>query len=859
MKNTGKMISDSIAAGERNLRALILINNWCRHAKVKKFSGAGLIEMETGLPIGHHSIECPHAPASGPSMWDLGEAAIDFYDRNCVDCKLRAAIGFPNISELVAARDKERAERQRRSETLEAERLAALAKRDATRAQIRAKLTPVQATILDQLAELDHNPTDEKVSALVETARLAPEHFSSAIQRHLSDMLDVGGHYRALVGLSVLNVLGEEPTRLGNAALKALASYEAIECALGLAEKHASFVDNGLIGAALPALISHAYPRQYPVLGGSRGVRRPGPLHSIYKHHPAAVERGISRMLNSRSADDAEEAARAITSIAPVNPALPVKFAAVLIAKIVRAKHLLEGLDSRDFEKAGIIRDAIVNAYLHSPKQVDAQIQSYLPGADDDGLSAALEIYEWALRDLRLDEGKTGPTEAHEIAFTRLIWAATAIDGDEALNSLQSAFSRDLYHLKPLALREIDSLLGAAAILDDKLNNFDAPSLVQDPRPVELIAMERYSRRSAITYLRDTCIRWACQAAGSGGVEDVANVVGFLRAQPETREALKGAIIGNADEIAQDVEKLSVILPELYGAMVSSSQLLRSYAASAIGELAGHRANDLPDLVFQAFVPLLSDPYVIVHQAAIRGLARFSLPDELARDQARALAQVVDSYAQSHADDRFLLECLELYCDRCRKVEELEGRLGDAVMSILLSLDASVISRDIHYWAWRLSSHTKYPKLLTKMLDEREFGNHYIGELLELFINIPLDSIKSNLVEIEGFGMREAGRSYSLAAYAVELLSLADGWHEAARVARAAYEGIEDTTANKQLKLAAELRMVAAEYEAAIANGKTAELDQLARQWRKARQEREIDYETHKQRRDPMRGLLRKN
>lgn len=859
MRNSEKMINASIAAGERNKRAITLINNWCRHAKVKKFGGVGLVEMQTGLPIGHHSIVCPHAPADGMSMWDLGEAALDFHDRNCVDCKRRSPVGLPNITELLAARERERTEQRRRNDKYESEAIEALAKRDADRNRIRMKLSAIQATVLDQLAELDHNPSEDKATALAETAKVAPEHFTADIQSHVLALVDVGGHHRVFAGLSILDAIGAQALTVGNAALRSLARYDGGDLAADLAEKHAQVADGGLVEGALPALIGYAYPREYMMMGDMRRERRPGPLHAIQAHQPGAVERAIRKLLGSNSADDAEEAARAIISIARSNPAYPVKFAGALIAKVVRAKHLLKGLDDNDFEKSAIIRNAIVDAFLHNPNDVDNLIQSYLPGADDDGLSAILEIYERAVGDLRGAHGSVVPTEAHKIAFRRLIWAATAMNGDEPLSSLQSAFSRDLYDLKPLAIREIDSLLGAAAILDDKINKLDAPTLLQDPRPVEIATIDRWNRRSALTYLRDTCARWACQAAGSGGTEVIEKVVGFLRALPESRVDLAGAIVGNLHEVARHADGLNAILPDLYGAMVSSSQLLRSYAATTIGELSGKRKNDLPDLVFQSFVPLLTDPYVIVHKAAVNALQRFHIPKSLEKDQSRSLAQVVNCYAQSRADDRFLLKSLELYCNRCSKSIELTGKLGDFVMSILLSVEPSVISRDIHFWARRLAANPMYPRLIIKLLDDREVGSNQTKELLELLINTPIDSVKRNLAEIESFGIREASRPYSLAAFAVELLSLAGSWSAAARVAGAAYDGIEDTTANKQIKLSAELRMAAAEFEAAIAGGKTVELHEIAQRWRKARKERENDYEANKQRRDPMRGILRKN
>ena len=56
---------NALRAGERNLETKHLIGNWCRHARVEKFGGIGLIEAQTGLPIGHHAMACDFAPAVG--------------------------------------------------------------------------------------------------------------------------------------------------------------------------------------------------------------------------------------------------------------------------------------------------------------------------------------------------------------------------------------------------------------------------------------------------------------------------------------------------------------------------------------------------------------------------------------------------------------------------------------------------------------------------------------------------------------------------------------------------------------------------------------------------------------------------
>ena len=110
-------------AGERNRATMQLVRNWCSHVRIKKFGGTGMIEQITGLPIGNHGLECDHATAGGMYTWNLRDAALDFYDRNCVDCKKRKAVGIPNLLSLVQERDQQR--------TVEAQKASAAQAREA--------------------------------------------------------------------------------------------------------------------------------------------------------------------------------------------------------------------------------------------------------------------------------------------------------------------------------------------------------------------------------------------------------------------------------------------------------------------------------------------------------------------------------------------------------------------------------------------------------------------------------------------------------------------------------------------------------------------------------------------------------
>jgi hypothetical protein len=195
-------IEEAIANGQRNQRVLELLHNWCGHVRARK-DGRGMVEAMTGLPIGHHFLECPHAPAGGMSAFELADTALDFHDRNCIDCKFRKPMGFPNITILLAEREKRRNEQRLEQERHQAETATRLAAREAARQKIRSSLDAMAATTLDRVVELDRQ--DEGAGQrLIETAKLAPETFTPEITDHLFDLVDSQEYW--LVGPSLETV-----------------------------------------------------------------------------------------------------------------------------------------------------------------------------------------------------------------------------------------------------------------------------------------------------------------------------------------------------------------------------------------------------------------------------------------------------------------------------------------------------------------------------------------------------------------------------------------------------------------------------------------------------------------------------
>ena len=355
--------------------------------------------MQTGLPIGHHFIECPHAPAGGMAAWDLADTAIDFYDRNCVDCKVRKPVGMPNISGLVAERDKKKKVReaeQARYAQATADRLVA---REQQRSGMRQNLTALQAATLDQISELDKTRSDEATAGLVELSELAPETFAPAVVEHLFDAAASGEHWLVDPSLQALRKLSPDPKRLCDLALRVLRLYSARDTAAAIVEENADKADSSLIEGALPALIHLAHPmRSRFGMGGQPQKPVTGPLRQLFKAHPDAVKAGLKNLLEATDPYDVRTAACGVAAVVNIDKTEVRLLAREFVSKLARAQYFIQGREDDVDDALDDIRAIITRAFLEFPDEIDALIAQYLDGAKDDSSAELYKIYDRCAR-----------------------------------------------------------------------------------------------------------------------------------------------------------------------------------------------------------------------------------------------------------------------------------------------------------------------------------------------------------------------------------------------------------------------------------------------------------------------------
>jgi len=464
-KTDDRDIQRAVAVGERNRSTMELIHNWCAHASVKKMGGVGLIEAQTGLPIGHHAMVCDHAAAGGMATWDLADAALDFHDRNCVDCKLRAPVRLPNLTTLLRERELGHAEEQRRRTALEEQRARALDERQAARHELRAKVDVASTTVIDQLEDLDRDRTDECRNQLVETARLAPEIFSPDIIEHFFSLLEAGETWFSGTGLEILLHLKADPVRLTRCALVALTNFTAAEIASKIVQTYITHVETSLISGALRSLVLLADPPRLHFTDTSR-LTLSAPLLALYRSYPAEVRAAIQTHLDERQFFLVRTAANAIVVIGEDDPNIAVPFSRSLIAKLARAELLIdfdqEGRRNDEQELFRNLQDALELALKAAPQATDTLVANFMQMASAETQARLLEAYNDLFRGASRDE-EIVETGAHAVALSRLITTVTSTNDYDVLRAVLDILRNGPpTGLEGLVRRELTRFLGAA-------------------------------------------------------------------------------------------------------------------------------------------------------------------------------------------------------------------------------------------------------------------------------------------------------------------------------------------------------------------------------------------------------------
>jgi hypothetical protein len=833
-------IRRAIEAGERNQKALELVRNWCAHVRIEKFGGTGLVEQMTGLPIGTHGLKCEHATAGGMYTPDLRDAAVDFYDRNCVDCEKRKPVNVPNLMVFVNERDALRAAEVQKAEAERAREAEAFDARRAARLRLRQGLSPLAAAIVDHIDELDERRDEEHRNRLCESARLAPEHFVDPVVAHIFELTEREPWFTE-AGLTVLDHIKADAARIARLALAPIGKTWPIDTHARVLLSRLSDIDAEQIPNALPAIIELASPSD-DLIVGQPPPAKPELLHGLWEAHPAAMREGLDRLLSSRRYYEVELGGRGLLVLHERDPAVMQNFARTMVSKFARAALLLDDFEE-DYQAFRYLRDAIVAAFEHAPDEVDALVQEYIASSDRASKDRAYKIYEATFRSHRHD-GRPIPADSrvHRLSFQRILWAATSDSSEDVLQTAREVFRGRPYEMVEIARAELDGLLGALLLLDDRLRHHD-----ETPKPegeILLQAIERNNRRMAITGLMESLVEWVSIAAKDDPAL-VKKVVEMIDRIPEGRDYLKGIALGSIQHLGETVEGLKLMLPHLYYGLVGPSVVVRSYAATALGEA---RHQNIPPLVYEAFSVLLWDQYKMVHTSAVHALRHFEVPESVRGRTAQALLDLIRYYAQQSHEDRFVVECVEQVAYELRRIGKTRGEVAKYLVKVLLNVDPIYLQNEVRSLARVLGQTEGFADILIKLVPLARDHGYRRGDELDFLKELSDEAILARRAAFEKLGSELAPTRPWLAIQIVETLARVGAWAETRKIAEAA-ANMEPTVHNTAIRVHMNFVRIAAAFEEAVAEGRPSELSSLTQQWEETT-EQQKEFEADVQRRN---------
>ncbi len=839
-------IQRAVEIGEANKRVLELAQNWCAHLSVEQRGGVGIVEQMTGLPIGMRAITCPHARAAGFAGMDLEYVALDFYDRNCVGCAERRPVRLPNLLELVESRERDRARRETTAAQAREAGDAALTERQRKRRDPRRGADEARLGIYDVIERLDQNPTPDDHRVLKEIATAAAEKFDAAIQEALFDIADAGGWSRTEAALDVLFVVKADPVRLGAAALRALARGEAIREAAAIVVESLRAEHRELVPDALPALINAAAPSRVPI-GLSELPGDPAGILAVHRLFPDLVYEALRVVLASSAKDDRIDACEAILHIITIDAEIGLKLAPDL-TKSLSLPDDMYNRGSAALAVAGVL--ALTMRLM--PRETDVIVAEAMSAASEDVGSALLRVYTEVLRPEFGREPRLS-TAADPIAFRRIVQGFLDRRADERLTEA-THFLRDRAKYFPaLVAAEAATLLGAAALIADDLKERYSPLL--DPRPTAEKLLEAQTRQLRLSSALDAITEGLGTAMSHDPQGVVQQVLQALAGLGSSHPTLRAALMRGFAGLRRKPEAIPLLLPALYSAMTDLNQEVRAAAATVYGQLTDDLASDdLPMLLHETFLTLLRDPYVIVHQAAVRALRRTAIPAELHVQALGLVTAVFLASIKGDRDGRFLSDCIDKLIDLAGATQTLTPELVEQIVASLGRLRTGV-AVEILRGTWGLRQARNFGDLVLRVLEDESLDDHDVDRLVDELRLLPDEELRRRASRLRDVAIRLCASSPHDVIDFIELLSRCEAWDETVQVARALAETAADTKFDRPRKLRFRALLAAAELEAAAAHGDHDAVITTAERWRSIAQEIRKDDEENAEARQPLRGL----
>ena len=723
---------ETIEAGKRNARATQLLANWCFHAEFARSPGRGLIEAETGLPIGHMGVQCKFSKSSSMFCWLLEDAAYDFYQNNCKSCDERVPVGLPNIMEFVAPREAaaEKRRENRRAEEREQE-LKRVARRQ-ERADLRAELSMDELFVVDLLDELDNDDVASNDPRLEQLASLAPETFTRRIIDHLlPGVLNEHLPYSDSAGKALIKAAIEDEEKVA-IAVRLISGYERSQELIDVILSNTNNLSKEDLRKVVPRFVHMALgPPPGAHIGGGRTIRlTAAPIQSLYQHRHADIRLLVNELMKEGNAYEIRMAVEII--LATDCEDLLEEHRKGILAKLMRRSTLLPG-EKQDSDVIYYVREAASKSLEKFPSETDGVIQSFLADNSEVGRVEANKVYRSMFKhDHRAEAGVGTP---QRIAFRRLLWAAVD-NPDDFRNDAAQFFMHSSSGYAQLASDFSQDLVGAAATLTAKYDQVDVDSTLQISETV-LSEMEKRNKRTAIDRLQEALVEWVALGSKSEGAAGIEAYLELYRKLPDEQSQMRAKMVMHFSKLLTGVDSLSLVMSDWYRALMDESVVVRASAASAWATVPTNLVKNFPSLFFQSYSVLLLDPYVIVHRSAVHALSRRSFPKRQRYLIKQGLWNLIVYYAKENNQDDFVVECVDVFAFSCLSLKERESDTGKLLSTILLGAEGSALYQAVNRLHYGFTSVPGYASVAFKSIQDEFTRSVSIEDCISTILKAP--------------------------------------------------------------------------------------------------------------------------
>ncbi|SFA93450.1 hypothetical protein SAMN03159496_01016 [Rhizobium sp. NFR07] len=817
----------AVQAGQRNIRAKKLLENWCYHAEFARTGGVGMIEANTGLPIGHMGVRCKFSKKNSMFSWLLEDAVYDFYLSNCKGCDKRVPVGLPNIAEFIEPRERKALQRKAQQQAERDKQDHAKKARKQTRAALRSELSFEETHVLDLIDELDDENITHDDPRLEQFANLAPEVFG---QKIITYLLPAAIHENFPYSLHAAKALIKaplEPTDKLAVAVRLLESYVRSSEATSYVLAESDKLNSKQLSSIISRFVSMAVtPPPSSRIGAERREYDDGPIRQLFENRKDDLVNEIDALFGASQTGQIAAAVRIILALS--SDELFRKNARNIFGKLMRRRRLLQS-EGRNSEVLFYLREAASECFRRSPNEADSIIQSFLKDNDDTGKQEAIRVYRTAFRHSYRENPQIG--EPQKIAFRRLLWAAVD-EAETTMNEAGQFFRHAQDEYAALAVEHLDELIGAAATLSQRYDSIGTSNQLESSGNW-LAQMERQNSRSAIDNLQGALIKWAAIGARFKGKDGVDDFLTLYRHLPESQTQMRGNMMVHVSELLSGVDSLNAVLSDWYRALMDESALVRASAVQAWEGIPLGLRDNFPDLFFQAISVLLTDPYVIVHKSAVRALARRSFPAEKRQLLSSPMWNLIAYYSQAGQDKGFLVECIRLFAKLCLTDDQLKGNFGVFLTNLLLTLDDDALYKAVDDLVFSFQDVPGFTKVALKALSSDYTRSISTEDCVTAIVRAPIKDVRECGDEIEkAFDVLNPFRinEFSEALLLLSALTKANRFQAAHARAVKMVEAIPEEDRNAQWRIEASLLETATAIETALAEDKPVE--ELVNRWK---------------------------